>query len=204
MKIAIVDYGMGNIRSIVGSLRFLGVDEIVLTASLNELMVADKLILPGVGSFGMAMNKICEMELDRILKTLVLVDKKPILGICLGMQLMGKYSDEDGKNDGLNFIDSGVERFEDENLLIPHVGFNQISPCEHSRLFDGMVGHPDFYFTHSYRMLANSNGESYTTCNYGSTFVASFEKENIAGVQFHPELSQTNGLRLLRNFIDKF
>ncbi len=204
MKIAIVDYGMGNIRSIVSSLKFLGVEDILLTSSPLELQSADKLILPGVGSFGRAINKIREMELDRILTTLVLDDKQPILGICLGMQLMGKYSHEDGENAGLNFIDRGIERFEDENLQIPHVGFNQVTPYEHSRLFDGLVGHPDFYFTHSYRMVANSFGENYSTCHYGSTFVASFEKENIAGVQFHPELSQTNGLRLLRNFIEKF
>ena len=89
-------------------------------------------------------------------------------------------------------------------MLIPHVGFNQVRPFEHSRLFDGIVGQPDFYFTHSYRLLTDSFEENYTTCDYGSTFVASFEKENVAGVQFHPELSQTNGLRLLRNFLDKF
>ncbi|MCW8310899.1 imidazole glycerol phosphate synthase subunit HisH [Sphingobacterium sp. InxBP1] len=204
MKVAIVDYGMGNIRSIAGALKFLEVEEIVLTSSFEELQQADRLILPGVGSFGKAIGRIRTLKLDHILDKLVLIDKRPILGICLGMQLMGKYSNEDGQNYGLGFVDARVERFENENLLIPHVGFNQVRPFEHSRLFDGIVGQPDFYFTHSYRLLTDSFEENYTTCDYGSTFVASFEKENVAGVQFHPELSQTNGLRLLRNFLDKF
>ncbi|WP_400262023.1 imidazole glycerol phosphate synthase subunit HisH [Sphingobacterium sp. SG20118] len=204
MKVAIVDYGMGNIRSIVGSLKFLGVEDIVLTASFEELRQADRLILPGVGSFGQAIGGIRTMQLDQFLDDLILGDKKPILGICLGMQLMCKYSNEDGENRGLNFVDAVVERFEDENLLIPHVGFNQVNPFESSRLFDGLAGQPDFYFTHSYRMLMNDKNANYTTCHYGSEFVASFEMENIAGVQFHPELSQMNGLKLIKNFLDKF
>ena len=120
--ITIVDYGMGNIRSITSTLKYLGIEEVVISSNFEELKSADKLILPGVGSFGRAMTQINEKKLDISLQQLVLKEKKPILGICLGMQLMGMSSTENGLNDGLKFIEGEVKIFDKENLKIPHVG----------------------------------------------------------------------------------
>lgn len=203
MKIVIVDYGMGNIKSISATLSYLGVDEIILSADFDELQLADKIILPGVGSFAKAMSQIREKSLDKILRQLVLTEKKPLLGICLGMQLLGISSSEDGFTEGLSFVNGTVTRFDIGDLKIPHVGFNQVDPSVSSHLFSGLAGSPDFYFTHSFKMLSEEN-ISQSLTHYGEDFVAAFEIENIAGVQFHPELSQTNGLKLLKNFIEKF
>lgn len=204
MKIAIVDYGMGNIHSIHGALHFLGINDVLLTADESELKEADKLILPGVGSFGKAMSEIKFRSLDKILSNIVIEDKKPILGVCLGMQIMSSYSNEDGENNGLGFINTRVEKFQSTKLPIPHVGFNQVQiPENSSKLFKNFADNPDFYFTHSYRMIGE-DAIVKSTCNYDGSFISSFEKDNIAGVQFHPELSQRNGLLLLNNFINEF
>nr|VVV02827.1 Imidazole glycerol phosphate synthase subunit HisH [Aliivibrio wodanis] len=203
MRIAIVDYGMGNISSIVSALRYIGVDDIIISNNPEELAGADKLILPGVGNYANAAKKVVNLNLKEILYKLVVVEKKPILGICLGMQILGLSSTESGFNQGLGFVDGCVDKFEGRNLKIPHVGYNQVSPNQSSRLYDGLSNSPDFYFTHSFKMMSESDiGES-MTC-YGNSFIASFEVGNIAGVQFHPELSQTNGLKLLQNFVERF
>jgi len=203
MKIVIVDYGMGNVRSIISALNFIGINEVVISAEYDELKSADKLILPGVGAFHKAMDHIVTKNLDKILKELVLVNNKPLLGICLGMQLLGMSSTENGNNRGLQFINGIVLRFDEKGLKIPHVGFNQVKVNPSNKLYQGLSTFPDFYFTHSYKMSTNDNiNQSF--CQYGAEFVASFEYRNIAGVQFHPELSQRNGLRLLNNFILKF
>lgn len=203
MKISIVDYGMGNIHSIMSTLKYIGVDEITLTADQEDLKNSDKIILPGVGSFGKAMKIIREKKLDLTLYDLAINFHKPLLGICLGMQLLGKSSTEDGYSSGLSLVDGVVEKFEVSGLKIPHVGNNQVKLNPNSKLFRGMNDNPDFYFTHSYRMISDSKINQ-GICNYGNDFVASFECDNIAGVQFHPELSQTNGIKLLKNFIQNF
>jgi glutamine amidotransferase len=204
MKVAIVDYGMGNIHSLKGALNFLEIDDVILTAEESKLTEADKLILPGVGSFGQAMNEIKRYSLDKILLDIVLNKQKPILGICLGMQIMSKFSSEGVSSEGLGFVNMTVERFEEKDLIIPHVGFNQINiPSEPSKLFKNFEGYPDFYFTHSYKMIGDDNIIK-STCDYGGEFIAAFEKNNIAGVQFHPELSQKNGLKLINNFLKEF
>lgn len=203
MKLVIVDYGMGNLRSVMSAIHYLGYTNIVLSNDSSILQGADKLILPGVGNYARAMSKINELNLSCIIRTLVLDEKKPILGICLGMQLMGKSSTESGYNEGLGLVDGIVEAFEYNELKIPHVGYNQVNPYPNSKLYYSIAPSPDYYFTHSYRMLSQSNIGK-TTCTYGENFVASFEIDNIAGVQFHPELSQTNGLKLLKNFIELF
>lgn len=203
MKLVIVDYGMGNIRSIKSSLNYIGVQEVILSSKYEVLKSADKLILPGVGSFGKAMRMIKERNLDKSIYDIVIKDNKPLLGICLGMQLLGKSSTEDGENLGLGFINADIKRFSIKDLKIPHVGFNQVYAVNDSRLFCGLPPFSDFYFTHSYRMTSNIDiNQSY--CDYGEKFIAAFENKNIAGVQFHPELSQFNGLSLLKNFINKF
>jgi len=203
MKIVIVDYGMGNIKSIVSALKYLNADDIVLSHKIDDIKSADKLILPGVGSFSKAMKNIKELNLDKILQQTVIEEKKPILGICLGMQLMSNSSSEDGLINGLGFVDAIVRKFNIENLKIPHVGFNQVSISNDSRLYKGLSDLSDFYFTHSYQMETKKDINQ-STCTYGNEFVVSYELDNIVGVQFHPELSQTNGLKLLDNFIKNF
>ena len=203
MKITIIDYGMGNIKSIIGALKYLGVKDITVSSNLSEIASADKLILPGVGSFPMAMNNIIRLNIDKYLKETVIMNKKPILGICLGMQLMGVSSSENVFCNGLGFIQGIVREFKNSNLKIPHIVFNQIDIVQNSRLFQDLDNFSDFYFVHSYQMTSDDNINQ-SICHYNHDFIASYEKGNIAGVQFHPELSQTNGLKLLNNFIKYF
>ena len=203
MSLLIVNYGMGNFGSIVSALRYVGQENIIVSNDPDELRVADKLILPGVGNYSRAITKIKKLGLDQHIKELVLTQKKPILGICLGMQLLGSSSTEDGYNPGLGLVEGNISKYQMTGLKVPHVGYDQVKACKGSRLYENISSSPDFYFTHSYRMTSNSSiGQSW--CFYGEEFIASFELENIAGVQFHPELSQTNGLKLLRNFIELF
>ncbi|MGL2988129.1 imidazole glycerol phosphate synthase subunit HisH [Flavobacterium sp. RSSA_27] len=203
MKIVIADYGMGNIKSIISALNYLGAENIVVSADYETLKCADKIILPGVGSFRKAMIQIRENNLDKYLQEIAVKDKKPLIGICLGMQLLGTSSTEDGFTKGLGFVKAHCLKFDNSNLKVPHVGFNQVKTLTNSKLYDGLANESDFYFTHSYKMVSEDDiNQSY--CHYGSDFIASFEFDNVVGVQFHPELSQKNGLRLLKNFIDKF
>jgi glutamine amidotransferase len=203
MKIVIVDYGMGNIKSIVSTLNYLGVEDVIVSSDYATLNTADKIILPGVGSFGKAIAKIREKNIDSHLKDLVLAKKKPLLGICLGMQLLGMSSSEDGENEGLGFVEGNVIKFDIPGLKVPHVGFNQVEVDPALKLYHGLKNNVDFYFTHSYRMQTTHHINQ-CMCDYGGKFVASFEKDNVAGVQFHPELSQQNGLTLMKNFIERF
>jgi glutamine amidotransferase len=201
--IVIIDYGMGNLFSIQSAIRYLGVES-VITADPNIINNADKLILPGVGSYYKAMENLNTFGMAAVLRETVISKKIPILGICLCMQLMGTSSTEDGFCEGLRLIDCQVERFDKkraEGLKIPHVGFNTVSVVQRAKLFMDMASQADFYFTHSYRMKYTDQSCVTGICHHGESFIAAFEKENICGTQFHPEKSQTNGLLLLRNFI---
>jgi glutamine amidotransferase len=203
VKVAIVDYGMGNIRSIVSALKYIDIQDIVVSANEQELKGADKIILPGVGSFAAAMKLIKNKNLDSILNEIVMHQKKPVLGICLGMQLLGSSSSEGGFNKGLGFVDGSVDIFNSDKIIIPHVGYNQVSIEKPLRLYRNMRDVLDFYFVHSYKMTSNSSiGQN--LCQYDEDFIASFELENIAGTQFHPELSQMNGLNVMKNFVELF
>ena len=204
MKLVIVDYGMGNIHSIIGALHFIGVHNISVTDDHEEITNADKLILPGAGAFGKAMEQIKAKKLDLLLHEVVMSKKKPILGICLGMQLMGMLSYEHGIHEGLKLMNGVVKKIKKSGNKIPHVGFNQVIIDTDLKLYkDFKINEPDFYFTHSLSMHSEKNVNQ-SSCSYGEPFMASFEIENIAGVQFHPELSQHNGLRLYKNFIELF
>ncbi len=201
MRVAIVDYGMGNISSISSTLNYIGVTDLVITDTFEILNSSDKIILPGVGSFANAMNTIIEKQINIFLNDILEDNNKALLGICLGMQLLSNSSDEDGFNNGLGYINAQVSKFIDNKLKIPHVGFNQIDINKNSKLFKYLPDNPDFYFTHSYRMLSDYDiNQSY--CHYGDKFIAAFECKNIYGTQFHPELSQNNGIQLLKNFIE--
>lgn len=199
MKICIIDYGMGNLKSIRSAFKYLGVDEILLSNDYRKIKSSDKLLLPGVGSFGKAMKEIKNQELDKILKEVVLEDKKSIMGICLGMQLLCNHSEE-GNEAGLGFINAECKKFISKDLKIPHVGFNQVTINPNSKLFVGFSDKSDFYFTHSYKVQSKEDINQ-SICSYEEDFIASYEKDNIYGTQFHPELSQLNGLKLLKNFV---
>ena len=200
MKVVIVNYGMGNIYSVQSALKFLGVDS-EYTDQPDKILNADKLILPGVGSFRKAMQNIISKGLVEPINEAVQIKDKPILGICLGMQLLGISSTEDGFTNGLGLFDGIVERFSDKyDLKIPHIGYNEITPPSDSVLFHKLDTGSDFYFVHSYRMKSQIT-KGIATCNYGEKFIAAFEQNNVFGTQFHPEKSQTNGLILLRNFL---
>jgi len=159
--------------------------------------------LPGVGSFSKAMKNIKQLNLDKILYQAVVKERKPILGICLGMQLMCQGSDEDEGSEGLKYIDASCKRFDIGNLKVPHIGFNQVRSNMNSKLYDGLSKKNDFYFIHSFRVQSNKNINQ-SNCHYGEDFIASYEVDNILGVQFHPELSQKNGIKVLKNFLEKF
>lgn len=202
MKVVIVDYGMGNIFSLAGALNYLGITSII-SHKADDIHQADKLFLPGVGAFHQAMQNIKKLNLDKILHTAIIDNKKPVLGICLGMQLMAKSSTENQFCNGLGFIDGAVKPLSNNHVKIPHVGFNQIRFSDESILYRQLHNLSDFYFTHSFKLESDKKINA-AYCHYGEEFIVSYEKENIAGVQFHPELSQTNGLQLLKNFIENF
>lgn len=204
--IVIIDYGMGNLFSIQSAIRYLGAESII-TSDPNIINIADRIILPGVGSFYKAMHNLHTTGLVEILREKVIFRQIPILGICLGMQLLGLSSTEDCFCDGLGLIECPVERFykqKSEVLKVPHVGFDMVSVTHNSRLFDGLDSQVDFYFTHSYRMKYTDQPYAAAICFHGEPFIAAFEKKHICGTQFHPEKSQSNGLFLLRNFIKNF
>ena len=202
-KVSVIDYGMGNIWSVISALKYLGV-ETEFVSSPKKIEESKFLILPGVGSFSKGMRELKSRGIDQAIMSALQNNNAKILGICLGMQLMGSYGTENGRTAGLGLISNGVELFTQDELKvkkIPHVGFNSISFNEGKGLFDGLPKLADFYFTHSYRMLVEGISGRYATCIYGKEFLAAFQINNIYGTQFHPEKSQTNGLLLLRNFL---
>lgn len=204
-KVTIIDYGMGNIGSVNGALQFLGAAA-EITPDPECVRKASSLILPGVGSFRKAMEKLTATGLSQAISDAVLKRGRPILGICLGMQLMGSASTEDGEADGLGLVPNRVTRFtreETPELKIPHVGFNTVRFSESDGLFKGLSDGADFYFVHSYRMLEDGLSGRKALCDHGGVFLAGFQTgQRICGTQFHPEKSQTNGLILLKNYLD--
>lgn len=201
--IAIINYGMGNLHSVKKKLIHLKILPVISSAA-EDIRGADKIILPGVGHFGKAMENLENLGLNDILAEAVLIKKKPILGICLGMQLMTKSSEE-GNAKGLGWIDAKVTRFKIKNPLaykIPHTGWNQVNFRRESRLTRGIPNLSEFYFVHSYHCLMRSEKDVLSETEYESTFVSAYEKENIFGVQYHPEKSHDTGELLLKNFIN--
>jgi glutamine amidotransferase len=203
--VTIVDYGMGNICSVVNAFRYLGCEP-VISNDPDLVANAESLLLPGVGSFRKAMLALSDRGLDQAICHAVQANGRKILGICLGMQLLGISGSEDGETVGLGLIPESVGRFSSQEVdgaKIPHIGFNVVQSKPDSRLFCGLPESADFYFVHSYRMLANELNGLVATCNYGVDFVAAYENENVFATQFHPEKSQSNGLVLLKNFLEQ-
>lgn len=199
--IIIIDYKIGNVGSILNMLEKIGVDA-VISSDIGQIKNASKLILPGVGSFDNGMKNLEEMGLISVLEEKVLKGKTPILGICLGMQLFARKSEE-GVLNGLGWIDGEVRKFKlDNSFKIPHMGWNTIDICKKDPLFADMEDEIKFYFVHSYHFACKSQDDILATTNYGYDFPSIIRKENIIGVQFHPEKSHKYGMKLLKNFVE--
>jgi len=199
-EVAVVDYGMGNMWSVASALRYLGCEP-VLAAEPARVRIAPVLVLPGVGSFRRAMQVLDSRGLSDALRDAVGRRGAKLLGICLGMQLLAERGSEDGISDGLGLVPGQVDRFDVPGVKVPHIGFNSVRHAQGSRLFAGIDDPADFYFVHSFRLCNRSGPGLYAAAMHGEEFVAAYEHGHVFGTQFHPEKSQTNGLRLLRNFL---
>lgn len=199
-RVAVVDYGMSNLRSVANALEALGVRaEIVARPAAVE--AADLVILPGVGAFGLGMRNLREGGWLEPLRAAVGAGK-PLLGICLGMQLLATESEEHGVHAGLNFIPGRVRRLAGgAGLRVPHMGWNTVRARADSALHRGLKTEADFYFVHSFHFVPDEPGHGAGWCEYGESFVATVEKGRVFGVQFHPEKSHAAGLSLLKNFL---
>lgn len=202
--IGIIDYGLGNLASVLGAVEKIG-HQGFISSSPDALAQADKLILPGVGAFGDGMDNLRARGLIAPLNRLVLQELMPVLGICLGFQLIARDSEEFGTHEGLGWIAASVRRIAPDNpaLRVPHVGWNEVIQTRDSVLFDGIPDAALFYFTHSYRLIADNAYVVAGECDYGGRFPAVLQVRNIFATQFHPEKSQQHGLMLLKNFVDK-
>ena len=177
-------------------------EECIITRDSKEILTADKVILPGVGAFGDAMDKLKSFELDKVIKE-VAAKGTPFLGICLGLQLLFEGSDESQGVEGLHILDGSIKRIPDkEGLKIPHIGWNSLDLINEGRLFKGLSKEPYVYFVHSYYLEAADNNIVKATTEYSTTIHASVEKDNVFACQFHPEKSSTVGLQILKNFTE--
>lgn len=203
--IAVIDYGIGNVSSIVNMLKKVGVSA-VLAQSVSEIKNAEKLILPGVGAFDAGIQKLENSGVINAIKEHAIENKKPLLGICLGMQMLGRKSEE-GKETGLSLIPFETKRFsfeENKNLKIPHMGWDIVSiEQKEDPLVSNLEPFQRYYFVHSYHAVCDSKDNVFMVCDFGYPFAAAVKKDNIYGVQFHPEKSHRFGMELLDNFARK-
>lgn len=202
--IAIIDYGVGNIGSIKNMLKKAGATDVILATTASDIESADKYILPGVGAFDTGMRLLNESgmreELDRQVKD----NKKPILGICLGMQMLGNGSEE-GEEKGLGYIDFYCRKFcfSDNNLRVPHMGWDCVNIVRNAPLCYDSGDDLKFYFVHSYYAVCTDSEDVLLSCDYGGTFTAGVNKDNVYGVQFHPEKSHNFGMWLMKNYVEE-
>lgn len=200
--IAIIDYGLGNLGSIANMLKVIG-EKPKITNDESIIKKADGIILPGVGAFDAGMQKLIDTGLDRAIKECA-NNGIPILGICLGMQLLGSKSEE-GKRQGLGLIPFECKKFsfsKNSDLKIPHMGWDIVDIKKDCPIVKNLIGTQRYYFVHSYYAVCNNQGNVLMTCDYGYVFAAAVIKDNVIGVQFHPEKSHDFGLALLRNFVE--
>jgi glutamine amidotransferase len=205
--IVIVDYNVGNVRSVKNMFSKIGIEEVLISNKQDDIRNADKIILPGVGAFDTGMNHLKSYGLIDVLNEKVLVDKIPILGICLGMQLLTKSSEE-GKEKGLGWIDAKTIKFDLKikgKYKVPHMGWSDVKFIADHSIWNNndFDGESRFYFVHSYH-IETSEEYKLVQCDYGYEFTAGIKKDNIIGVQFHPEKSHKFGMQLLSNFVNKF
>jgi len=210
-KIAVIDYGMGNLHSVAKALEHVGRElgqqvEVVVTADAGAIAAADRVIFPGVGAIRDCMAEILRLDVDQIVKEAI--QSKPVLAICVGMQALMKSSEENGGVDCLGFLDGEVRYFGDDlrdadgqRLKVPHMGWNQVRQLTAHPLWKDVPDNSRFYFVHSYYVQTQQSNMITGLANYGNDFVATVADNNIFATQFHPEKSQTVGLTLLRNFL---
>ncbi|WP_066720756.1 imidazole glycerol phosphate synthase subunit HisH [Clostridium sp. Marseille-P299] len=197
--IAIIDYDAGNLKSVEKAFLHIG-EEAIITRNQDEILSADKVILPGVGAFGDAMHKLHSYHLVDTIKKVV-DNGTPLLGICLGLQLLFESSEESVGVKGLSILEGEIVKIPENNeLKIPHIGWNSLEVREGAKLFQGLPQNPYVYFVHSYYLKAKNENEVAATTDYSTVIHASVEKDNIYGCQFHPEKSGDVGLQILRNF----
>ncbi len=199
-KVCIIDYGSGNVQSVYNMISLLA-KETVISNEDKDLEKATHVILPGVGAFGAAMEKIKALGIVDGLKSIVLRQKKPFLGICVGMQVLADRGFEHGEFTGLGFIPGEVKLLKTGDLRLPHIGWNNLVGIKKHPLLEGMSEETDFYYVNSYHFAAGSHENVLGQCVYGETFASIVGRDNIFGVQFHPEKSQKAGQRLLTNFL---
>jgi len=201
--VTIVDFGMGNLRSIQHKMLRMGI-ECAVSSEPAEVARAEVLVLPGVGHFARGMANLRHLGLIELLHQKVMAEKTPVMGICLGMQLFSKWSEE-GEVEGLGWIDAVTRRFRFDGALahlkIPHVGWNEIRPVRASPLLDSIESRQRFYFTHSYHVVCSNQADVLATTSYGYDFVSCVEQGHLFGTQFHPEKSHRRGMELVRNFV---
>jgi len=203
MKIAIINFNSGNLYSIKKSIKDLGHESFICYDS-NELKECDKIILPGVGSFNQAMKYLLKFGFVEAINEAVYKKGSDILGICLGMQLFCKSSNEQNYSEGLSFVDADVFDLKELGckLILPHIGWNNIQFQRQSKIFADVENNSDFYFVHNFAVKCNDKKLILTTSNYDVEFVSAFQKDNIYAVQFHPEKSSTSGLKIIKNFLE--
>ncbi|UTW62648.1 imidazole glycerol phosphate synthase subunit HisH [bacterium SCSIO 12741] len=205
--ITIIDYEVGNLFSIKNILKKIGVKSQII-ADPEKAKDAEKLILPGVGNFGHGMQKLRESGWEEMLNQKVLTEKTPILGICLGMQLLTQGSEEAPDVKGLGWFEADTRKFvfneNPKRLKVPHMGWNDVKVENNSRLFDGFEEERRFYFVHSYHVVCENSADVMGTTHYGYDFTCALEKDNILGAQFHPEKSHRFGMQLLKNFANNY
>lgn len=206
MKVGIIDYGMGNLGSVRRALGELDAEAVIVVRP-EDAAVVDKLLLPGVGSFSEAMASLHESGWVDAIREQVMSKGKPLLGICLGMQLLADRGGEgmvDGSGAGLGLIPGEVVHIDKLGcaMRVPHVGWNAVDPTPDEALFDGIPSGTDFYFVHSYVFQPEHTADIRATCDYGSPFAAAVGRGSVMGTQFHPEKSSRAGFRVLRNFLE--
>ncbi len=212
MMIAIVDYGIGNLRSIEKAFEAVGAD-VVRSDRPEDIRTADKVVLPGVGAFGACIDEIRRRKLEKPIFDAI-KEGKPFLGVCVGMQLLFGSSEEMGQHKGLGVLPGHVLHFttacktdlhrqsEEGPLKIPHMGWNTVERQREDPLLRGLPAQPYFYFVHSYAAAPTTSSDMLASCRHGVAFPAIVQRNNVYGVQFHPEKSQANGLRILQNFAE--
>jgi imidazole glycerol-phosphate synthase subunit HisH len=199
--LAVIDYGAGNLRSVLHALNYLAAENVRVVQTARDLKGAEKIILPGVGAFGAGMQKLREHDLIQPIKDVVFAGT-PYLGICLGMQFLFERSDEMGEHEGLGILPGYVTRFPDNlGLKVPHMGWNNLQIHKRSDLLDHLQVESFAYFVHSYYCVPAEPSDVVATVDYGIPFTAVIQRDNIYGIQCHPEKSQRTGLQILTNFL---
>ena len=206
MNVTIVDYNSGNISSVINSFKEVAKDKvnIEVTSDLNKIKLSDKVVLPGQGSFKSCVDALNKINgLTDILNEFVINNKKPLLGICVGLQMFADTGYEETETKGLGWIPGTVSKIDNQNgkFKLPHIGWNQIKIVKNSKIFKDIENNSHMYFVHSYEFVPNDKNVISATTDYSSNIVCSVEKENIFGTQFHPEKSDKIGLKIINNFI---